>query len=125
MDKYIDIKAIVAIGSTTRTNVKADEFSDLDLIIATENPTKWLNGKYPEKTGVVQMVMNRGYEIMYNSGGFTELIKQYVSNVHLNPEMSEEEYLNLVNDFYFHNIWACKKLKRGEIWAAKIYTDKK
>ena len=108
MDKYIDIKAIVAIGSTTRTNVKADEFSDLDLIIATENPTKWLNGKYTEKAGVVQMVMNRGYEIMY-----------------VNPEMSEEEYLNLVNDFYFHNIWACKKMKRGEIWAAKIYTEKK
>ena len=163
----IDIKAIVAIGSTTRIDVKADEFSDLDLIIATENPTKWLKGEYPEKigyvnisfiepeigggkerrliydedkdidmiiftpiqfensikTGVVQMVMNRGYEIMYDSGGFTELIKQYVSNVHSNPKMSEEEYLNLVNDFYFHNIWACKKLKRGEIWAAKMCVD--
>ena len=181
MDKYIDIKkniieyvnrdtdikAIVAIGSTTRTDVKADEFSDLDLIIATENPTNWLKGEYPEKlgqvnisfiepaigggkerrliydedkdvdmiiftpvqfensikTGVAQMVMNRGYEIMYDSGGFTELIKQYVSNVHSNPKISEEEYLNLVNDFYFHNIWACKKLKRGEIWAAKMCVD--
>lgn len=166
-NRDVDIKAIVAIGSTTRTDVKADEFSDLDLIAATENPAKWLKGEYPEKfghvsisfieptigsgkerrliydedkdvdmiiftpdqfensikTGVEQWFMNRGYDIMYDSGGFTELIKQYVSNVHLHPKMSEEEYLNLVNDFYFHNIWACKKLKRGEIWAAKMCVD--
>lgn len=162
-----DIKAIVLIGSSVRETVTADAFSDLDLIIATENPEKWLTGEYPErfgtvsisfiepalgdgkerriiydedkdvdmiiftpeqfvnniKNGVVQWVMNRGYEVMYDSGGFTELIKQYVNNESSNPKMSEAEYRNLVNDFYFHNIWASKKLKRGEIWAAKMCVD--
>ena len=51
MDKYIqikrkileysesddDIKAIVAIGSSTRSDIKADEYSDLDLFIVTAN----------------------------------------------------------------------------------------
>ena len=37
--------------------------------------------------------------------------------------MSEDEFSNIVNDFYFHNIWAYKKLKRGEIWSAKISVD--
>ncbi len=181
MDKYVDIKknimeyankdedikAIVAIGSSTRTDVKADEFSDLDLIIATENPEKWFTGEYPEKfgnvsisfiepalgggkerriiydedkdvdmiiftpeqfvnnikNGVAQWVMNRGYYVMHDSGSFTELIRQYVSNGHLIPEITEIDYRNMVNDFYFHNIWACKKLKRGEIWAAKMCVD--
>lgn len=162
-----DIKAIVVIGSFEREEVTADEFSDLDLIIATENPEKWVIGEYPErfgkvsisfmeptlgggkerriiyeedkavdmiiftpeqfadniKNGVAQWVMNRGYDVLYDSGGFTELIKQYVSNEHSNPKMSKAEYLNMVNDFYFHNIWACKKLKRGESWAAKMCVD--
>ena len=46
-----DIKAVVVIGSSVRTEVKADEFSDLDLLIATENPEKWVIGEYPEKLG--------------------------------------------------------------------------
>ena len=45
------IKAIVAIGSSTRSEVKADEYSDLDLIIATEDTEKWLYGDIPEQLG--------------------------------------------------------------------------
>jgi aminoglycoside 6-adenylyltransferase len=37
--------------------------------------------------------------------------------------MSEAEFVNIVNDFFFHNIWACKKLKRGELWSAKMCID--
>lgn len=61
------------------------------------------------KNGVAQWIMNRGYYVMYDSGRFTELIRQYVSNGYSAPEISETEYVNIVNDFYFHNIWACKK----------------
>lgn len=39
------------------------------------------------------------------------------------PDMTEEEFLNMVNDFYFHNIWAGKKLLRGELWCAKMSVD--
>lgn len=41
-----EIKAVVAIGSSTRDTVLADEFSDLDLIIATTDPDKWFSGEY-------------------------------------------------------------------------------
>lgn len=67
MDKYSDIKgrilesaksdddirAIIAIGSTTRSDVKADEYSDLDLFIITTNVEPWFSGEYPEKFGNV------------------------------------------------------------------------
>lgn len=166
-NRNVDIKAIITIGSTTRTDVIADEFSDLDLIIATDDPKEWFTGEYAErlggvsisfieptigggkerriiyeedkdvdiiiftsdqfvnslKTGVAQCIMNRGYDVLYDSGGFAELIKRCINNEHSNPQISEEEYLNLVNDFYFHNIWACKKLRRGEIWASKMCVD--
>lgn len=115
-----DVKAIVAIGSFTREDAKADEYSDLDLIIVTEKPEQFVNNL---KSGVAQWIMNRGYYVIYESGGYTEIIKRYVSHIHSIPKMSETEYINVVNDFYFHNIWACKKLRRGEVWAAKMCVD--
>lgn len=45
------IKAVIAIGSSTRSEVKADEYSDLDLIIAAEDTEKWLYGDIPERLG--------------------------------------------------------------------------
>ena len=42
-----DVKAVIAIGSTTRNDVKADEYSDLDLFIVTSNTEPWFSGEYP------------------------------------------------------------------------------
>ena len=50
-----EIKAVVAIGSSTRDTVLADEFSDLDLIIATTDPDKWFSGEYPGLFGNVSI----------------------------------------------------------------------
>ena len=50
-----DIKAIVAIGSSTRSDVKADEYSDLDLFIITANTEPWFSGEYPKKFGNVNI----------------------------------------------------------------------
>ena len=50
-----DIKAIVAIGSSTRSDVKADEYSDLDLFIVTANTEPWFSGEYPKKFGNVNI----------------------------------------------------------------------
>lgn len=35
--------------------VKADEYSDLDVVIATKKPEGWLYGDYPEKLGIVKI----------------------------------------------------------------------
>ena len=181
MDKYIDIKtkileysnkdddikAIVAIGSSTRKEIKADEFSDLDLFVVTNAPEKWTSGEYPKllgnvsisfveptlgggkerrciydedrdvdmiiltpeqfetaiKEGVAAWVMNRGYEVLYDSMGFAEQLKIHIKPGESKPDIDEEEFINVVNDFYFHNIWASKKLKRGELWSAKTCVD--
>ena len=181
MDKYCDIKtkileysnkdeeikAIVAIGSSTRKEIKADEYSDLDLFVVTTNQEKWFSGEYPEllgnvsisfieptlgggrerrciydddrdvdwiiltpeqfvaaiKEGVAEWVMNRGYDVLYDSMNFTEMLKTHIKPGCSKPDMDEAEFLNVVNDFFFHNIWSYKKLKRGELWSAKICVD--
>ena len=181
MDRYIDIKekiieyasrdedikAIIAIGSSTREEVRADEYSDLDLIIVSDNPNRWYSGEYPNllgdvrisfieptlgggkerrciydedrdvdmlifaehqfdealKAGVASWVMNRGYEVLYDSIAIKKEIEIYVKKGHSNPNMTAEEFDNMLNDFYFHNIWASKKLLRGELWSAKMCVD--
>ncbi len=50
-----DIRAVVAIGSSTRTTVKADEFSDLDLFIVTRDSERWYSGEYPAKIGSISI----------------------------------------------------------------------
>ena len=162
-----DIKAIVLIGSSTRDTVKADEYSDLDVVIATEKPEGWLYGDCPEKLGGVKIsfveptlgggkerrmlyegsldvdmivftpdqfekairegvascVMNRGYEIMYDAEEYSALLEENISHELKPTDLSEPEFINMVNDFFFHTIWASKKIFRGELWTAKMCID--
>ncbi len=162
------IKAIVAIGSSVRDYSKADEFSDIDLIIATTELDSFLyrdellsqlgNIKisFIEHTlggglerrvlfdgsldadfivftpdqlisavqgGVANEVMNRGYLVMYDDMNITPLLKKHITMSVRTISMSEAEFCNLVNDFWFHTVWASKKILRGEIWVAKMCID--
>lgn len=162
-----DIKAVIAIGSSTRDEVKADEYSDLDLIIVSEDVNRWYSGEYPKllgnvnisfieptlgggkerrciydedrdvdmiiftqaqfeealKTGVAGWVMNRGYDVLYDAIEIKKDVEINVVKGHSVPNITEDEFENMVNDFYFHNIWAGKKLLRGELWSAKMCVD--
>ncbi len=162
-----DVKAIVAIGSCARKDVKADEFSDLDLCVVASEVEKWYSGEIlglfgnvsisfieptlgggkerrcvydddkdvdmivftPEhfeaavKEGVADLVMSRGYDVLYDSMGCAALLEKYVKPGRPNPKIGEAEFVNIVNDFYFHDIWASKKLKRGELYSAKMCVD--
>ena len=91
---------------------------DVDMIIFT--PRQFENAL---REGAAEWVMNRGYALLYDGGGYTELIPQFVSHGISRPVMTCEDFANTVNDFYFHNIWACKKLRRGELWSAKMCID--
>lgn len=158
---------VIAIGSSVRSELKADEYSDLDLIIATENTEKWLYGAAPDeignvkisfvestlgggkerrilyenaldvdliiftpkqfemaiKDGVASWVCNRGYEVLYDTMGAGPLLEEYVSDDIEYTGMTESEYINMVNDFCFHVVWASKKILRGELWSAKMCID--
>lgn len=161
------IKAIIAIGSSTRSAVKADEYSDLDLLIAADDVESWLYGNIPEqlgdvkisfvedslggakerrvlyenaldvdmivftpeqltkaiKEGVAGWVCNRGYSVLYDTMGFEGLLAENVSHEIKHNGLTEAEYINMVNDFCFHTVWASKKILRGELWTAKMCID--
>lgn len=161
------IKCVTAIGSSTRETVKADEYSDLDLIIVTDDPDSWISGNFPGRlgdisisfteptigggterrviyggdrdadfiihtpeqftefvtSGLATVLMNRGFRVLYDAGDYTSLLNKHVVPGVRQPQLTEGEFVNLVSDFFFHNIWAYKKLKRGELWSAKLCVD--
>lgn len=162
-----DIQAIVLIGSSTRDTIVADEYSDLDVVITTDDTDRWLYGDYPDELGKVEIsfveptlgggkerrvlydcgldvdmiifkpaqfeaairegvaswVMNRGYQVLYDAANYTGQLKQYVSHDITYTGLTEKEFINMVNDFFFHTIWASKKILRGELWSAKMCID--
>lgn len=181
MKKYCDIKqklldiakteetirAVIIIGSSVRTNILEDEYSDLDLVIVTDYVDEWLYGEKPEQlgkmkiscvepvlgggkkrrisfdgyldvdmvlfsteqfldvieNGIASMVMGRGYQVWYDVMDCTALLSRSIVKEIQPAEFSEEEFCNMVNDFFFHTIWAEKKILRGELWSAKMCVD--
>ena len=162
------IKAVVAIGSSVRGYSKSDEYSDIDIIIGTDDPEgilytdeilaqlgdikisfveHTLGGGMERRVffdgaldadfivftpeqftcavteGVANEVMNRGYLVMYDSMDITPLLDKYIVPSVRTVSMTEAEFCNIVNDFWFHTIWASKKILRGEIWVAKMCID--
>ena len=106
------------LGGGKEYRVIYDEDKDVDMIVLTQE----LFEKALEE-GVMEWVMNRGYSILYDSMNYAPKISQFVKQGISNPEISEEEFVNMTNDFFFHNIWSAKKLRRGELWAAKMCVD--
>jgi len=36
---------------------------------------------------------------------------------------AQDEFLDLINDFWYHTVWTAKKLRRGELWTAQGCSD--
>jgi aminoglycoside 6-adenylyltransferase len=52
----------------------------------------------------------------------TRITLPIVSQIPYQPP-TEADFLNVVNDFWYHAIWTTKKLQRGEVWTAKGSVD--
>ena len=54
-ESHDEIRAVIAIGSSTRSETPADEYSDLDLIIITKDPNPWFSGEISPLFGNVRI----------------------------------------------------------------------
>lgn len=92
-------------------------FLDVDLIVLTPEQMD-----QAVRCGAAAEVMGRGYSVLYDDMEIADRLKDLPA-----PEtgrgMTEQEFMNTVNDFWFHTVWAAKKLLRGELWTAKMCVD--
>jgi len=72
-----------------------------------------------------ERVLSRGYEILVDKDGElgrgTAHLRDRAPEPAILPTPQEAEAC--VGDFWYHVLWAAKKLRRGELWAAKMGCD--
>ena len=73
--------------------------------------------------GLLADLIPRGVRFLVDKEGFAERLKQIPVALPPYQPPTESEYLNLVHDFWYHTVWTAKKLRRGELWAAKSCCD--
>jgi aminoglycoside 6-adenylyltransferase len=71
----------------------------------------------------IQLFFSRGYKILVDKIDFKGAIERNKPYEEIRTILSEKEFINLANTFWFHSIWSVKKILRGEIWSAKSCVD--
>jgi len=160
-----DVRAIVLVGSNSRRDHPADEWSDIDIILIASTPKPYLDsidwlasfGKLlfsiVERTAtgeawvrrvlfesgldadfivlsplsvrqnfpgipVIIEILQRGRQVLMDKDGLFSSWPDEVSSRFVIRPPSPQEFMEVVNDFWFHTVWTAKKLRRGELWVA-------
>ncbi len=86
---------------------------DVDFILLTKEQ---MSGLISER--FFDGIFGRGYSVLYDRIGLAEKISIPENSDVVKRTMSSAEFANVVNDFWFHTVWAAKKICRGEYWVA-------
>lgn len=170
-----DIRAAIIIGSRARTQRAADEWADLDLIVVTNDPQRYISSQdwiremgnpivtFIEETaggdekerrvlyegmldvdfaifptsrgqmlqGDVNQVpvavktqlanaLGRGMRVIVDKDDIEPKLRSLVASIGTSSYISptEDEFLDVVNDFLYHSVWTAKHIRRGELWWA-------
>lgn len=106
---YISFVEKTVAGGMER-RIIFENYLDVDLI--------FLNAEDLNRMYEVSEIVSRAYKILLDKGGFTNIIQDAAKALKVFSKPSEKEFQNLINEFWFHVIWAGKKVKRGELWVA-------
>lgn len=87
---------------------------DVDFIIV--DKAKLLNPQ--ESFPVLNDVCHKTLQVVMDKGNLFPYFNRFITDKHDCTLPLQNDYDNLVNDFYFHYLWAYKKCLRGEYWVA-------
>jgi aminoglycoside 6-adenylyltransferase len=163
-----DVRALIVVGSHARTDVPADRWSDLDLILIVDDPgpyaedPSWVGefGRpvltfledtpvgqrerrvlyetgedvdfplFPvtalerlEKSENAAHLLARGYRVLIDRIGLAERLARVTALVERPSQPTQHDCTELASDFWYHALWAAKKLRRGEVFTAKECLD--
>lgn len=117
---YISFQEPTAAGGTERRVFFSDAM-DMDFLFYDAKKSERLAAD-----NIIQSFFSRGYQVLVDKIDFTDAIGRHRPSVQaeeIKTSYTEKEFINLANTFWFHSIWAVKKILRGETWAAKSCVD--
>lgn len=89
---------------------------DVDFMLLSKNDINALAGE-------LLTILERGYRILIDKIGLQNIIPPLDAAKQSYNLLTEQEFKNTVNDFWYHSVWTAKKLRRGELWTAKFCVD--
>ncbi len=95
-----------------------DHAQDVDFVIVSQKDI----GAITQSDQGLQ-VMKNGCNVLVDKLGLFSHVPQTANVTAPYYPPSEAEFLNQTSDFWYHTVWATKKLLRGELWAAKFCID--
>lgn len=71
----------------------------------------------------VSDIIRRGIRILLDKGSMlSQSIPPAPQTSHRHPP-TQQEFQEVIQDFWYHAVWTAKKLQRGELWTARGCTD--
>ena len=110
-----------AVGGMTERRVLFEGGLDVDFSPVPAELVRQFQaaGWPPEVAGVVR----RGMRFVLDKDGLAASLSAPSGEPPAPQPPTQERFLNLVNDFWYHAVWIAKKLRRGELWTAKLGCD--
>lgn len=68
-------------------------------------------------------IIRRGVRFILDKDGFETMVRAARTDPASVESPGKDEFLNLVNDFWYHTVWTAKHLRRGELWLAHSCCD--
>jgi aminoglycoside 6-adenylyltransferase len=68
-------------------------------------------------------MVGRGMRVLVDKDGMAAHLKLVTAETPSPRPPTRSEFLEVVNDFWYHAVWTAKKLRRGELWTAKGCSD--
>jgi aminoglycoside 6-adenylyltransferase len=68
-------------------------------------------------------IARRGVRILLDKDGIAADLALVTAETVPPRPPTQNEFLEVVNDFWYHTVWTAKKLQRGELWVAKSCGD--
>jgi len=107
-----------ASGETIERRILFEGCIDVDfIIVSVECALAGFSGTF------VNEIAARGARVLIDKDG---ILSAFPGQAHPIPSFApppSREFLEVINDFWFHAAWTAKKLNRGELWVAKRACD--
>jgi molybdopterin-guanine dinucleotide biosynthesis protein A/predicted nucleotidyltransferase len=107
-----------AVGNERELRVLFETGEDLDLPLI---PVSGLE-RLTEDEEIAEVV-GRGYRVLVDDIGLEERLRTVAPGPHHPPAPTQREFRELASDFWYHALWAAKKLRRGEVFVATECLD--
>jgi aminoglycoside 6-adenylyltransferase len=106
-----------AVGGFVERRVLFDSGQDVDFaLLPLTEPEQIVN--HPDAA----VVLGRGFRVLYDQVGLQWVLRRVGTPVTPAPP-NAAAFGQLTHDFWYHALWAAKKLRRGEVWIAKQTCD--